>query len=371
MSRSISVLQILPELDSGGVERGTLELAQALVNQGHRSLVMSGGGRLVSDLEQQGSEHLTWPIGRKSLLSFRFVRPLRRLLQEQQVDVLHIRSRMPGWIAWHAWKGLPQEQRPRLVTTVHGLYSVGRYSSVMTRGEQVIAVSETVRRYIEQNYATDPARITVIPRGIDPDEYPFGYQPSAEWLRQWRQQYPQLNDKLVLTLPGRITRLKGHEALISLVGQLKQQGKAVHALIVGGTAKRKQRYHQELQEKIHAAGLQQDITFTGHRSDLRDIMAVSSAVLSLSSKPEAFGRTAVEALSMGIPMIGWDHGGIGETLQTLYPQGLVKLNDASALLERCKQLAQHDTVQLPQRPFTLEQMQQQTIDLYLNKSLSR
>ena len=136
----ITVLQLIPALESGGVERGTLELGAGLVHAGHRSLVMSAGGQLVSRLTGQGSEHIQWPIGRKSIWTLRLVRRLRSLIRERQVDILHARSRLPAWIAWLAWRGLPEQQRPRFVTTVHGLYSVNRYSRIMTHAEAVIAV---------------------------------------------------------------------------------------------------------------------------------------------------------------------------------------------------------------------------------------
>ncbi|MCB1818768.1 MAG: glycosyltransferase, partial [Gammaproteobacteria bacterium] len=152
VQRKLTVLQALPALQSGGVERGTLEVAHHLVSRGHRSLVVSAGGGMVDRLTQEGSGHLTLPIGRKSLLTLRLVPALRRYLREQRVDVLHIRSRMPGWVAYLAWRGMDPATRPRLVSTVHGMYSVNAYSAVMTRGERVIAVSDTVRDYIAANY---------------------------------------------------------------------------------------------------------------------------------------------------------------------------------------------------------------------------
>lgn len=156
-TRKLTVLQLLPALESGGVERGTLEVAQALVERGHRALVISAGGRLVTPLTALGAEHFEWPIGRKSLTTLRLVRRLRRFLTEQRVDIVHARSRIPAWIAYLAWRRMDPATRPRFVTTVHGLYGVNRYSGIMARGEAVIAVSETTRDYILQNYPDTPA----------------------------------------------------------------------------------------------------------------------------------------------------------------------------------------------------------------------
>ena len=144
----MKVLQILPAMNAGGVERGTLEVAAHLVKYGHEALVVSSGGRMVSALEALGARHFTLPVHRKNPLSLRQVRPLRQLLEKQRPDIVHIRSRVPGWLAWLAWRGMDPATRPRLVSTVHGFYSVNRYSAIMTKGERVIAVSDSIRDYI-------------------------------------------------------------------------------------------------------------------------------------------------------------------------------------------------------------------------------
>jgi glycosyltransferase involved in cell wall biosynthesis len=363
--RKSTVLQMLPALNAGGVERGTLEVAQHLVKNGHRSLVMSAGGRMVEQLEREGSEHFSWPVGRKSLWTLGLIWKLRRFLIEQNVDILHVRSRLPAWVAYLAWKGMDPATRPHFVTTVHGMYSVSRYSAVMMKGERVIAVSDTIRRYILKHYpAVAPERVRVIPRGVDPAEFPHDFRPPESWLTAWRRRYPQLEHKYVLTLPGRLTRLKGHEDFIDLMGQLKARGLAVHGLIVGGADPKRRRYAEEILGKVEDAGLTDTITFTGHRNDLREIMAISDAVLSLSSKPESFGRTTLEALSLGVPVIGYDHGGVGEQLATLLPEGRVPPGDMDALAALAVEWIQ-EPPQIPQNQmFTLQRMLDETLAIY-------
>lgn len=364
-ARRLTVVQVLPALESGGVERGTLEVGRYLVAHGHRSIVISAGGRMVEPLMREGSEHLTWDIGRKSLWTLRLIPRLRRFLIDNRVDILHARSRMPAWVAYLAWRGMDPAVRPRFVTTVHGLYSVNAYSAVMVKGERVIAVSQTVRDYVLRHYPKiDPARIVIIPRGVDPDAYPHGYQPSAQWLTRWRAQYPQLVGKKVLTLPGRITRLKGHEDFIDLIGRLKASGVAVHGLVVGGVDPRKQAYLRELKGKIHAAALGADISFTGQRDDLREIMAVSALVLSLSTQPESFGRTVLEALSLGVPVVGYNHGGVGEVLSALLPAGRVPPGDLNALFVRAQDFLERPPTVAPNPRFTLQTMLRQELGLY-------
>ena len=361
----LTILQLLPALDSGGVERGTLEIAQGLVRARHRSLVVSGGGQLVSRLTGQGSEHIELPVGHKSLWSLRLVYRLRRLMAREQVDVVHARSRMPAWLAWLAWRGLPVERRPAFVTTVHGLYSVSRYSRIMTRGERVIAVSESARRYIIDNYPQmDAGRIRVIERGIDPDVFPFGFRPGDSWVSRWYQDFPFLLERQVLTLPGRITRLKGHVDFLHMLAELVAAGLPVYGLIVGAEDPRHSAYAEELQRTVQKLGLDGRITFTGHRMDLRDIMSMSNLVFSLSRKPESFGRTVSEALSLGVPVVGYDHGGVGETLARVYPEGRVPAGDMKALVATAQRLLEQPKPVDP-APFTsVQDMVDHTLALY-------
>lgn len=366
-TKRLTVVQTLPALDSGGVERGTLEVGRALVAAGHRSIVISAGGRLVPQLEREGSEHVTWDIGRKSLWTLRLVPRLRRFLLDNHVDILHLRSRLPAWVGYLAWRGMDPAARPRLVTTVHGLYSVNRYSAIMTRGERVIAVSETVREYILTHYpACDPARIVVIPRGIDRAEYPYNFRPDADWLTAWQRQYPHLAGQRLITLPGRITRLKGHEDFIRLISRLRARGLDVHGLIVGGAEAKKRAYLEALQTQVARAGLEEAITFTGQRADLREILAISDLVLSLSTQPESFGRTVLEALSLGVPVAGYDHGGVGEQLRHLLPEGRVSVGDLDAMTALCARWLETPPTVPREHPFTLQAMLEDTLHLYEN-----
>lgn len=363
--RHLTVLQILPALETGGVERGTLEVAAALVAAGHRSIVVSTGGRLVEDLVAGGSEHVCLPVARKSPATLLQVRPLRRLLQAGQVDILHARSRVPAWVSWLAWRGMDKGQRPRFVTTVHGLYSVNRYSAIMTRGERVIAVSDTARKYILDNYpAVDPDKVVTIYRGVDPAEFPYGYKPSPDWLEDWYGAYPFLSGRKVLTLPGRLTRLKGHEDFINLIADLVQAGVDVHGLIVGHLDPDRQAYINELRQLVDNSGLSGRITFTGRRDDMRDIYAVSDMVLSLSNKPESFGRTVLEPLCMGVPAVGYDHGGVGEILASLYPQGRVPLCDRPQLCRITQRLIVQPQPVERSDDFSLQEMLASTLKLY-------
>ena len=367
--KKLTVLQVLPALESGGVERGTLEVGKYLVENGHRSIVMSAGGRLVEQLLREGSEHVAWDIGSKRLSTLRLVLRLRRFLLENRVDILHVRSRMPAWVCYMAWKGMDPESRPHFVTTVHGMYSVNPYSAIMTRGEQVIAVSDTVRDYILREFPdTSPSHIQVIYRGVDGRSYPYGWKPEASWLQSFFSEFPQAVGKLLVTLPGRITRLKGHEDFIALIAQLKRQNLPVHGLIVGGASSSKQRYLETLHQRVRGMGLENDISFTGQRDDLKNILAISNLVLSLSTQPESFGRTTLEALRLGVPTAGYDHGGVGEILRAIYPEGLLPLGNAEAALDKIAALLRQPNA-VPEGDFyPLSEMLKKTMALYLQQA---
>ena len=361
----LTVVQILPALDAGGVERGTLEVGKHLVEHGHRSIVISAGGRLVEQLVREGSEHVQWDIGRKRLWTLRLIPRLRRFLRDNRVDILHVRSRMPGWVAYLAWRGLPKDTRPHLVTTVHGPYSVNAYSAVMTKGERVIVISEMIRDYVLRHYpACDPARLRLIYRGVDPRAFPHGHRPTAEWLARWQREQPQTANKQLITLPARITRWKGQEDLIEIMRRIRATQPNAHGLIVGEPHPRRRAFLDELRARVQAAGLGEAITFVGHRTDLREIMAISKVVLSLSREPEAFGRTTVEALSLGVPTVGYSHGGVGEQLAAILPEGAVAPGDIATAAERIGQWLDKPPRVPETQPFTLQRMLDATLDVY-------
>ncbi len=371
VNRLLTVVQILPALASGGVERGTLEVGAYLAAKGHRSIVISAGGRMVKQLEEQGSEHITWPIGKKSLLTLKLVNRLRQFLAKERVDILHVRSRFPAWIAYLAWREMNPKTRPALVTTVHGPYSVSPYSEVMTKGERVIVISEMIRDYVIKHYQVNQDRLRLIYRGVDDEDFSYGYKPKKAWLKKWYQQYPHTKDKALLVLPARITKWKGQTDFIDLVAQLKKHDNNFHALIVGEVKKGKAAYLKKLTKKVGQLGLTESITFTGHRDDLKEIMAISKIVYSLSLEPEAFGRTTIEALTLGVPVIGYAHGGVSEQLAALLPEGLVEVgNVAEATMLTLSWLHQPPKV-AKNALFSLSQMLEKTLAVYQELAQAR
>lgn len=362
-ARVLTVVQLIPALRAGGAERSVLEAGQALVQAGHRSVVISAGGRMTAQLEAEGSEHITLDIGRKSLPTLFKLGRLRRILRELKPDVVHVRSRLPAWMGWWALKGM--SPRPHFITTVHGLNTPGNYSAIMLRGERVVVVSQTVRDYLISHYQKlDTARIRIIPRGIDPEAFPYGHRPDEVWQRAFFTEFPNLAGAPLLTLPGRGTRLKGHHDAIELVAELKQRGIETRLLLLGVVEPGREAYVRELQDLIKARGIAGQVVLTPPRDDVRDIYAMSALVLQLSNKPEAFGRTVVEALSLCRPVLGYAHGGVGELLAELYPAGRVPPGDRERLVERAAELLRVAPPIPPLQRYRLIDMQRSALALY-------
>jgi len=364
--RRLTVVQLLPALDAGGVEKSTIEIAGALVAAGHRAIVVSAGGRLLPVLQAAGAEHLALDIGRKSLLTLRHVPALRRLLRQVDADIVHARSRLPAWLARLALRGRPAGARPHLVTTVHGLNSPSRYSAVMASGERVICVSQTVHDYVLAHYPrTDPARLQVIARGIDPARFPRHAWPDAGARAAVAARHPALAGQgPLLLLPGRGTRLKGHADALALLARLRDAGSDARLWLPGARQAGRERYIEELERQAVRLGVAQAVAFTEPTAAIVEAYAASDLVLQLSRKPEAFGRTVIEALAVGRPVLGWRHGGVGELLDALQPAGAVAPFDADALAATATTLLRHPPALPPAIPHTLQAMQQATLALY-------
>jgi glycosyltransferase involved in cell wall biosynthesis len=362
-TRLLTVVQLIPRLHAGGAERSTLEIARALVQAGHRSVVISAGGRMVEQLQAEGSEHITLDLARKSLRTLSRLGALRSVLRQIQPDIVHARSRLPAWLGWWAIKNLTP--RPHFVTTVHGLNSPGRYSAILLRGEKVIAVSQTLRDYVLSHYRwLDSSKVRVIPRGIDPAEFPYGHRPDDAWTKAFFSEYPALAGAPLLTLPARGTRLKGHHDAIELIADLKHRGIEARLLLLGVVEPGREDYLAELHKLIRLRGVTSQVVLTPSRSDVRDIYATSALVLQLSNKPESFGRTVIEALSLCRPVLGYAHGGVGELLAELYPSGRVPPGDRERLVERAAELLRVAPPISPLQSYRLVDMQQATLALY-------
>jgi glycosyltransferase involved in cell wall biosynthesis len=328
-------LQVLPELGTGGVERGTIDIAEALVNAGWRALVASAGGTRVRELELVGAEHITLPLSSKSPFTIRKnSRLLVDLIAQNSVDIIHARSRAPGWSARRAAR---IQNRP-FVTTFHGVYGLGLfgvkklYNQIMTTGDPVIAISDFIANHLIQEYGVDVDRIRVIPRGVDLGLFDPESVTSARIIdlaTEWRLP----DDGLVIMLPGRLTSWKGQSLLVDALSYLNKTGQLSsgwRCLFIGPRSS-KSAYRHRLDAHIDANGLSGHIQII---EDCRDIAAaymVTDVVISASTRPEAFGRVVAEAQAMGRPVVAPAHGAAPEILLPGVTGWLFTPGDAKSL----------------------------------------
>jgi glycosyltransferase involved in cell wall biosynthesis len=354
------ILQLLPELKIGGVERGTVDLSEYLVKNGHVSCVVSAGGFLVNALEEHGAKHYQLPIAKKNFTALRQVKNLQSIYSEFKPDIIHIRSRFPAWINFFALKKL-KNITPKIITTFHGLYSKPFYSKSMSYADEIITISQTVTDYVKKNYEVKESKIHLIYRGCDLDEFNNSPVPS-KWADQWYKEFPHTKNKILLTLPGRITGWKGIEFFIDLIDQLPNSD--LHGLIPGPVSANKNRYYQSLLQEINKRNLSDQITFCGARNDIANIYKISDIVLNLSSKPEPFGRTIIEAAACGTRVMGWDRGGVKESIGAINSQGLVSYGDIAQFVNKIPiMLNEQAPVSIP-NIFTKENLALETLRVY-------
>ncbi len=359
------VVQALVSLGIGGSELVAVETTEALIAAGHRVTVIAANGPLEKRVKAAGANWLDWPIGRKRLATLRFIRQIRSWIQENHVDIVHVHSRLPAWICYLALRKLPPDQRPVFITSMHGQYSVSSYSAIMARGDHVVAVSDHIRNYTIKNYLpSDSPHLHTIYGGTSRDDFPFGYRPTAEWLQSLYTEFPRLKNKRILLLPGRLSRYKGHATFIELLAALLPEFDDIHAVILG-RAKQGSRYINELEGLAERHGVSDKLTFCGVRTDMREWMTASSLVFNLcSDPPEAFGRIVPEALSLGVPVIAWNHGGVREVLSEMFEAGAVEADNLPALIQKTRDFLQHAPMVEKSDAFSLRTSMDQTMSLY-------
>lgn len=357
------IVQILPALDEGGVERGTVELNREFVRRGHASTVISSGGRLAEAIARDGGHHVRLDVKSKNpLTALPRALALRRTLRELRPDLVHFRSRVPGWLfvlANHSLK-LP------FVSTVHGFNSVGAYSRIMTRGQRVICPSTSVVAYVRQHYGTPESYIRLVYRGIDPQQFDPARLDSG-FMEAFRRDHG-LEGRFVVLGVGRITQLKGYDVLIRATARVRTALPNVKTVIVGGAEAARSGYEQELKALVRSLGLENHVVFAGSQRRMAEIYACGNVLVSgNNAKPEAFGRSMAEALAMGCPVIATRFGGALDIVREGVNGWLVEPDDEAQLAERIIQASQTAFRGLREDAlarFSLDRMVEQTLAVY-------
>ena len=328
-----TLLQVVPELETGGAEQTTIDVAQAVVRAGGKALVATRGGRMTSRLEADGARLAQMPVQSKNpLVMLGNAARLVDLIRREKVSIVHARSRAPAFSAlWAA-----QSTRTPFVATYHGVYNARSrlkrwYNAVMTRGDLVIANSDYTRDHVLSEHAIDPQRIVTIPRGVDLERFNPGWVSPArvQALRAaWGVDANERRTKIVLA--GRFTRIKGHLLIVEAAALLKAQGRNDFLILFVGDDRGNVDYRQEVEAAIAAADVGDEIRIVGHCDDMPAAYLVGDVAMLPTTKPESFGRAAVEPQVMGKPVLASDHGGATETVAPGETGWLVKSGDAAA-----------------------------------------
>ena len=332
---NLVVLQVLPELNQGGVELGTIEIASELQKRGINNFVASEGGRMEGALERLKVKHFTLPLKTKNIFKM-WLNSLRlaKIIKDNGITIVHARSRAPAWSAYWAAK----KCGVHYMTTFHGTYGLGPrgikkvYNQVMTFGERVIAISNHIKEHIIKNYGTDESKIRLIARCVNMENFDVE-NTSAERMIKFLEENNIPADKPLVTLIGRLTNWKGQKLLIEALNKIKDMD--FHCLLIGDDQGRTQ-YSEELHDMIEQYGMEDRYTFIRHVSDVPAAMLVSDVVLSTSIEPEAFGRIAIEGQAMGRVVVASDIGGSKETVIDGVTGKLFKSGDADDLANAIK-----------------------------------
>ena len=377
------IIQLLPELNQGGVERHVADLSSALVAQGHQSTVISAGGALADDIEQNGGRHITANVASKNPITVparvsNLRKILRQLINEsnasphsppiqstidnhQSAIILHAHSRVPAWLCHFA----NQTLRIPFVTTVHGFNHVGPYSRIMTTGDAVICVSSAVKAYIQQHYNTPDSKISIIPCGIDPRHFSPD-RIDAQWTEQFKTDR-NLHGKQIVTTAGRISRTKDLETFIRAIAVCTKTNPDLCGLIVGTATPSHRHYQHQLDALVESLNLRDHICFAGSQTRLPEIDSLSHVVVSPSSKPETFGLTLIEALAMNTPVIASRHGGPLDIIQDGINGHFFTPEDPADLAQKIQASLSYPPTNLRAstiRRFSTEQMTAQHLSIY-------
>ncbi len=328
-----TLLQVVPELETGGAEQTTIDVAHAVVRAGGKALVATRGGRMAARLEADGGRLAQMPVQTKNpLVMLGNAARLVDLIRKEKVSIVHARSRAPAFSAlWAA-----QATGTPFVATYHGVYNARNglkrwYNAVMTRGDLVIANSDYTRGHVLAEHGIDPARIVSIPRGVDLERFNPSWV-GAERVQALREAWglDPKDRRVKLLLAGRLTRIKGHLMIVEAARLMKAQGREDFLIIFAGDDQGRTGYREEVEGAIAAAGLSGEIRLVGHCDDMPAAYQICDIAMLPTTKPESFGRTAVEPQVMGKPVLASDHGGTTETVLHGETGWLVKVDDAEA-----------------------------------------
>ncbi len=353
----MNILQILPELNFGGVETGTIDLAKELIKGGHKSIIISNGGGLLKELEASGVKHYSLPVHKKNpLVMFKMIKLLRKIIKEENIDIVHARSRVPALISFLACR----QSKTIFITTCHGYYQRHFFSRVMGWGKLIIVSSYIIGWHMINNFKVPPGRIRLIPRGVDLNKFKFNI-------------HTQSKNQFIVGIVGRITPLKGHIYFLQAVSLAAKTIPNLKVWIIGDAPSDKKEYLHKLHSLVKQLDMENNVKFLGSRSDIPELMSKLDLLVMATTTPEAFGRVIIEAGASGLPVVATSVGGIVDILEDrltgllVPPKDYIRMSEAVICLWKDKELAVQLAKNLSQKveaEFGLAKMIDKTIKVY-------
>lgn len=354
----MKILHLVPALETGGVETGTVDLALSLKKLGQGVVVISNGGRLVKDLEKGGIPHIKLPVHRKSPFTLLLVRRIASLIKTQGIDIVHASSRVPAWIGFLACK---LTDTP-FVTSCHGFYSRNFFSYVMGWGRLVMVISKTIEKRMEEDFRVPKEKIRLVYRGVDLTKYQY-----------FPGKYDRVKDRFTVINIGRLTPIKGQLEFIKAMRRVIDKIKDVEIWIAGGQKAGKARYLDTLKNLAGELGIEKQIKFLGRRSNIPDLLKEADCLVLSTKVPEGFGRTVIEAGAMGTAVCAAEIGGIKEIIEDgisglFFPPAdeagmagaVIRMLGDIELRRRCSKNLRRKI----EESFTLEKMAKETLSVY-------
>lgn len=369
----MKIVQLLPELNEGGVERGTMELSREFVKLGHESIVISNGGKLVQTIEKDGGKHIKFDVCSKNPFTAPWrIYKLRKLLKELKPDIIHARSRVPAWLVYFANKALHMP----LVTTAHGLYSTNGYSKIMSSGDRVICVGEAVQEHIINGYNLNNLdnHISVIQRGVDLDKF-NRHNLDKKFINSFIEQY-KLHDKYIVATVGRIVRQKDFDTFIESIAIAKKDIPNIVGLIVGGVREDKLGYLESLQDLSCRLGVNDNIKFVGSQPKIIEVYSISDIFVSatVSEKMGNISRAIIEALALDVPVICTTNDRLIDIIEDGKNGAIIETKNAAQLAQKIIEVKRQNYKNVSNtipKEYTLEVMTKDTLNIYADLLISK
>lgn len=329
----MKILHYSPQMSPGRTSALAADLACSMQSDDCHNIVVAPPSELISRLHTSGVQHFS--CRKPNLLTFlREIRRLRKLIRRQAPDVVQVYSADAAWIVHMACKNPKRMKKmPKIVGAITGYAKIGSSALSWSRCHYFTVGSKHLRKVLQADNSPLKCNPWVIPHGIDERLCNPAYRPTDTWMKEWRAANPHYTERLSICVPCALSPLHGLENIAPILTGLLRSGIPAHVYIVGDLRKARTAYIEELKTLYANADLTGHITWSGACPDLRDVLRACDITLSLSEKPATYDRPILEALALGCPVVGFDHGIVGEYLSAFLPEGRVAPGDIAGVLD--------------------------------------